>query len=210
MIIHEDGCSTVVDVSREGVESRGRPAGGGWISIERACRGPMAPRPKPVGASGPMFKHWIYQMLRLHGPEDRRLCDRFVPTARRSPHAASGSTASVAVAVVDDRPVALVFPATRCVVLDRLKKLFRADEVRLASGDEVDRFLGDSPTGAPRPAPAPPGVPLLLDASLLSARALEIRSSDGEEPVRLTLEDWLASANPIVGFFTEPARRHDA
>ena len=43
-----------------------------------------------------------------------------------------------------------------------------------------------------------------MDESLLSARELEIPSSGQEGPVRLTIEDWLALANPGLGFFTVP------
>lgn len=123
--------------------------------------------------------------------------------------AAAGCAARVAVAVVDDRPVALIFPASRRVVLDRLRKLLRADHVRLAVCDEVARFVGVPPTGADRPAPAPPGVPLLMDASLLSARALDFRPDREGESIRLPLEDWLAAANPALGFFSEPGGGQD-
>ena len=44
----------------------------------------------------------------------------------------------------------------------------------------------------------------MMDASLLSARSLEI-APDGEGKVlRLILEDWLATANLGFGFFAEP------
>jgi hypothetical protein len=119
-------------------------------------------------------------------------------------------TARMAVAVVDGRPVALIFPASRRVVLDRLGRMLEADDVRLAGCDEGDRILGDRDAGAARPLPDLSDVSLLMDATLLSARAMEIRSSDGEEPVRLSLEDWLAAANPGLGFFTEPDRGADA
>ncbi len=110
------------------------------------------------------------------------------------------------VALVDDRPVALVFPATRCVVVDRLGRLLGADHVRLASCDEVDWIFGDGESDGTRPLPDLRGVSVLMDATLLSARALEIQSPGPEGPCRFTLEDWLATANPGLGFFTEPDR----
>jgi prolyl-tRNA editing enzyme YbaK/EbsC (Cys-tRNA(Pro) deacylase) len=106
--------------------------------------------------------------------------------------------------MVDDRPVALVFPASRRVVLGRLGKLLGADEVRLPQCDEVDRIFGDHQTGESRPLPDLRTISVLMDASLWSAKALEIQSCGLEGPVCLTLEDWLSAANPGLGFFTEP------
>jgi prolyl-tRNA editing enzyme YbaK/EbsC (Cys-tRNA(Pro) deacylase) len=115
-----------------------------------------------------------------------------------------GCTARIVVAVVDDRPVALVFPASRRVVLHRLQNLLGADEVRLAPCDEVERVFGERGAGTSRTSPDLRGISLIMDASLMSARALEIRSGGREGFVRLTLEDWLAAADPGLGFFTEP------
>ncbi len=120
-----------------------------------------------------------------------------------------GCTARLVVAVVDGRPVALIFPASRRVVLDRLGKLLGADEVRLAPSDEVDRIFGDRRVGSHRLLPDLRSISLLMDASLLSARALEIQSCGAGRSVRLTLEDWLATANPGLAFFTEPGRGHN-
>jgi hypothetical protein len=116
-------------------------------------------------------------------------------------------TARMTVAVVDDRPVALIFPATRRVVLDRLRKLLGADEVRLAPCDAVKRIFGD-PKAVLRSGsvPDPGGLAVLMDASLLSARTLEIQSNGEARPIRLTVEGWLATANPGLGFFAEPDR----
>ena len=115
-------------------------------------------------------------------------------------------SARVVIALVDDRAIALIFPATRCVVLDRLGKLLGADEVHLAPCEEVDRIFGDRERDASRPWPDLRSVSVLMDASLLSARALEIESCGTVGPFRLALEDWLATANPVLGFFTEPDR----
>ena len=156
-----------------------------------------------------MCRQSIYRMLRLRGVEDGGRCDIDISEPSWRPDAGPGCTARVVVAVVDDRPVALVFPASRRVVLDRVRKLLGADDAFLAPRDEVDRFLGDGPAGASPSQAVPLAIALLLDASLLSARALEIRSCGEQGVVRLTLEDWLAMANPGLGFFTEPDRGPD-
>jgi hypothetical protein len=161
-----------------------------------------------MGATEVASKRWVNEMLKRrsvsheesHGPiiiGEGADCD------------GRGCTARMMVAVVDGRPVGLIFPASRRVVLDRLGKLLGADEVRLAPYDEVDRIFGDRKAAVPLPLPDLPSISLLMDATLLSAGALEIQSYGGEGSVRLTLEDWLATANPGLGFFTEPGRRQD-
>jgi prolyl-tRNA editing enzyme YbaK/EbsC (Cys-tRNA(Pro) deacylase) len=115
--------------------------------------------------------------------------------------------ATMAFAVADDRPVALIFPAGRRVVPDRLHKLLGADHVRLATGDETARFLGDLAAGAPGAIPAVPGIRPLIDASLLSARALHVQPGGAGACIRLPPEEWLATADPAVGFFSEPEGR---
>lgn len=148
-------------------------------------------------------------MARVRGPGEGQPADPIDTPMSRSADAVPGCIARVVVAVVDDRPIALVFPASRRVVLERLRKLLAADEVRLAPCEEAAGFLGDPPPGTAGQSPGLPGGPLLMDASLLSARALEIRRCGEEGSVRWAIEDWLAAANPILGFFTEPARPHD-
>lgn len=145
---------------------------------------------------------WIYHMLHIRNRDDAGHGGRIMPGAARG--AGAGCPARVAMAVVDERPVALVFPASRRVVVDRLRRLLGADHVRMAADDEIDRIMGDPRAWTSRPHHVPPAVSLLMDASLLSARMLEVRSSSEEEPVRLAVEDWLASANPGLAFFTEP------
>jgi Cys-tRNA(Pro)/Cys-tRNA(Cys) deacylase len=158
------------------------------------------------GATESASNRWLIQMLTQHGADREKWRGRIILAATRTFGAGTGCTARVMVAVVDNRPVALIFPASRCVVLGRLGKLLDADEVHLASREEVDRLLETRETGAPRPSSGPRGISLLMDESLLSARELEIPSGGQDESVRLTIEDWLALANSGLGFFTVPDR----
>ncbi len=116
----------------------------------------------------------------------------------------TGRGARVAIVLADDRPIALIFPTSRRLVLERLRKLLDADEVRLADPDEVEQIHGRSETG---PIPTHPdlrGVSSLVDATLMSARTLHVRCLRQEVVVPLNLEDWLVSAGSGWGFFTEP------
>lgn len=148
-------------------------------------------------------KRWINEVLNrgIGGCEELPRC---ILLGDGLGGAGRGCTARMAFALVDHRAVALIFPASRRVVLDRLRKLLGADEVRLAPCDEVDRILEDRTAELYPSLPDLRRISLLMDASLLSARSLEIQTCAAEDPVRLTLEDWLATADPGLGFFTEP------
>jgi prolyl-tRNA editing enzyme YbaK/EbsC (Cys-tRNA(Pro) deacylase) len=158
------------------------------------------------GATEVASTQWFLQMLTQRGVDGEGLQGRIALGESRNGGAGPGRPARVVVAVVDDRPVALIFPASRSVVVGRLGKLLGADEVRLASCEEVDRILEDGDTEVYQPLSAPRSISLLMDASLLSARELEIQSCGQEGSVRLTLEDWLTLANPGLGYFTVPDR----
>lgn len=154
------------------------------------------------------MRGWFNEMLGRRGIKYEDL------TGTLRLEAGSGSmsecTATMQVAVVDHRPIALLFPSSRRVVLERLGKLLRADDVSLAPCDAVDRIFGGRESGACHPLPDLRDVSVLMDATLLSARTMEIRANGEQDTVRLSLEDWLAAANPGLGFFTEPDRGGNA
>ncbi len=116
----------------------------------------------------------------------------------------AGRRARVAIVLADNRPIALIFPASRRLVLDRLRKLLGADDVRLAEPDEVEQIHGRGRMGPIPSLPDLRGVSSLVDATLMSARTLLVRYLCHEAVVPMNLEDWLSSADSGWGFFTEP------
>ena len=90
---------------------------------------------------------WLLRMLTRGGADREELHRRIILAATRTVGAGTGCAARLMVAVVNNRPVAPIFPASRCVVPGRLGKLLDSDEVHLASREEVDRLLEVRETG---------------------------------------------------------------
>src|SRR5262245_60268433 len=63
-------------------------------------------------------------------------------------HVSGHRVAKVVCVLADGRPVELVLPASRRVLLDQVRQLLGASEVRLASEDELGRHFPDCEVGA--------------------------------------------------------------
>jgi Ala-tRNA(Pro) deacylase len=112
--------------------------------------------------------------------------------------------AKVVVVIADGRPVELVLPASRRVVLERVQKLLGASAVRLASEAEMEQIFTDCETGAIPPLRHWKDVAVLMDASLASVRDLVFQAGTHEDAIRLKYEDWFALVTPRVEFFAVP------
>jgi Ala-tRNA(Pro) deacylase len=146
-------------------------------------------------------------MLEQRGVAYDELHHRVAFTAQevaQSEHVSGHRLAKVVVVMADSRPVELILPASRRVVLDRVAKLLDADHVRLASEAEMDRIFTDCQTGAIPPLRHWKGVAVLMDASMSNARDLVFQAGTHEDAIRLRFPDWLALVNPRVECFAEP------
>src|SRR5229473_2846460 len=63
-------------------------------------------------------------------------------------HVSGHHVAKVVVVLADGSPVELVLPASRRVLLDRVRELVGAEEVRLATEAELDEYFTDCERGA--------------------------------------------------------------
>ena len=150
---------------------------------------------------------WIKSMLQRRGVAHEELRHRVAFTAQevaQSEHVSGHCLAKVVVVLADGRPVELILPASRRVVLERVRRLLGAAEVRLASEAEMDRIFTDCETGAIPPLRHWRDVAVLMDASLSNARELVFQAGTHEDAVRLKFQDWLSLVKPRVEFFTEP------
>jgi Ala-tRNA(Pro) deacylase len=150
---------------------------------------------------------WIKTMLEQRGVVYQALSPRGDVTAEEadpSEPVSGQRLVRVAVALVDVRPVELILPASRRVVLNRVGKLLGADDVRLACEAELGRIFLVCETGALAPLQLWKDVVVLMDASLSSAGNLVIPAGTDEQAIRLDFQDWFSRVNPGVGFFTEP------
>ena len=106
--------------------------------------------------------------------------------------------------MADGRPVELILPASRRVVLDRVRKLLGANAIRLASEAEMERIFTDCETGAIPPLRHWNDVTVLMDASMALAPSLVFQAGTHEDAIRLKFQDWLELVTPRVEFFAVP------
>ena len=134
---------------------------------------------------------WIKDMLEKRGVAYESLHHRVAFTAQevaQSEHISGDSLAKVVVVMADGRPVELILPASRRVVLDRVRKLLGANAVRLASEAEMERIFTDCETGAIPPFRHWKDVAVLMDASMSNARDLVFQAGTHEDAIRLKFQ----------------------
>ena len=124
--------------------------------------------------------------------------------AAQSEHISGHRMAKVVAVVADDRPVELILPASRRVVLDRVAKLLGAALVRLASEDEILKIFTDCEVGAIPPLRHWENVVVLVDASMAGKKDLAFQAGTHEDIIRMKFQDWFWLVGPLVGWFTEP------
>lgn len=157
---------------------------------------------------------WIKSMLDLRGIPYEERHHRPAFTAQevaQSEHISGHRVAKVVVVMTDGRPVELVLPASRRVILGRVKELLGAQEVRLASEEEMQWIFTDCETGAIPPLRHWKDVAVIMDAAMTDATDLVFQAGTHEEVIRLRFVDWFELVRPVVWSFSEPehaGRRH--
>jgi Ala-tRNA(Pro) deacylase len=150
---------------------------------------------------------WIKGMLERRGIAYEERHHRVAFTAQevaQSEHVSGHRVAKVVVVLADGRPVELVLPASRRVVLERVKDQLNAADVRLASEAEMERIFTDCDTGAIPPLRHWKDVEVVMDASLSPPGDLLFQAGTHEDVIRLKSQDWFGLVHPLVGSFTEP------
>ncbi len=150
---------------------------------------------------------WIKDMLEKRGVAYEELHHRVAFTAQevaQSEHISGDCVAKVVVLIADDQPIELILPASRRVVLERVRKLHGANAVRLASEAEMNQIFTDCETGAIPPLRHWKDVAVLMDASISNATQLVFQAGTHEDAIRLNFQDWLNLVKPRVEFFSEP------
>jgi Ala-tRNA(Pro) deacylase len=151
---------------------------------------------------------WVRKVLRLRGVLFEELHHPQAFTAQEVAHLEHFSghrVAKVVVVLADGRPVELVLPAARQVRLDRVRVLLGAEEVRLATEEEMAKFFTDCEVGAVPPLRHWPGVDVLMDRALEVEGDILFQAGTHADAVRLNFRDWYAMVRPQVGSFSEPA-----
>jgi Ala-tRNA(Pro) deacylase len=152
--------------------------------------------------------YWIKQMLDARGVPYIERSHPEVFTSQEvahEEHVSGYRLAKVVVVMADGRPVQLIVPACRRVVLDRVKHLLAAHDVRMASEAEMLEHFPDTEPGAIPPLRHGADVDVLMDASLWIEGDLLFQAGTHRDAIQMRFTDWILLVQPRVEFFTEPA-----
>ena len=154
---------------------------------------------------------WIKSLLDQRGVAYEELHHREVFTAQevaRSEHVSGHRLAKVVVVLADHRPVELIVPASRRVVLGRVREVLGAGEVRLASEAEMDQIFTECETGAIPPLRHGKDMEVLMDASMQVEGEMLFQAGTHQDVIRLKFQDWLRLVSPRVALFSELESAH--
>ncbi len=150
---------------------------------------------------------WIKSLLQQRGVPFEERHHRQAFTAQevaQSEHISGHRVAKVVVVMADGRPVELILPASRRVVLGQVKQAIGAKEARLASEDEMDKIFQDVETGAIPALRHWKDVDVLMDQTMKVDGPIVLQGGTHEDAVQLNFNDWFSLVNPRVAEFTEP------
>lgn len=104
------------------------------------------------------------------------------------------------VLTVDGKFVMCVLPAIHKVNLEKVKELFRANEVKLADEKEVSKLFPDYEVGAEPPFPQS-GMKLLMDKVLEENNEIAFNGGSHTDMIKIKLKDYIRLAKPVVEEF---------
>jgi Ala-tRNA(Pro) deacylase len=119
-------------------------------------------------------------------------------------HVSGHRVAKVVGVMIDGRPVELVLPASRRVLLERVRELMGAREVRLASEAELERCFPDCELGAIPALRHWQGVDVMMDGNLCCGGDIVILGGTHRDAIRMRFDDWFEMVSPRVELFSEP------
>jgi Ala-tRNA(Pro) deacylase len=151
---------------------------------------------------------WVRQELERKGFAYEELHHHDAWTAQelaQQEHISGHRVAKVVGIVADGQPVELILPASRRVRLDWIRQLLDADEVRLATEQELEQLFPDCELGAIPALRHWRGVDVIMDGYLAGADDIILLGGTHRDAVRMRFDDWFALVDPRVEEFSEPA-----
>jgi Ala-tRNA(Pro) deacylase len=130
----------------------------------------------------------------------------------REEHVSGHQVAKVVVVMVDGKPVELVLPASRKVLLESVRKLLGARTARLATEAEIKEIFSDCEVGALPPLRHGEDVPILMDRTMKAPGGILFQAGTHRDAIRMGFRDWFHMVKPREASFTTPAEPppHDA
>lgn len=149
---------------------------------------------------------WVKDLLQQRGVayEERQHPEYFTAQeVAHGEHISGHRLAKVVAVIADGRPVELILPASRHVVLDRVRKALGCREIRLATEGEVVRYFPDTEPGAIPALRHWEGVEVLMDDAMRVEGEILLQGGTHRDAVRLRFDDWLRAVEPKVASFSE-------
>ena len=100
------------------------------------------------------------------------------------------------------KDVMTVMPACRKVDVQRLKEIFKLDDVRIEKEDEFMGLFPKCDVGAIPPFGNLFGLTVYMDSSLTDDEYILVQTGDNKEAVRIKYDDFARLVNPKVYAFT--------
>ncbi len=150
---------------------------------------------------------WIRKTLELYGVPFVELHHPEAYTAQRvaqQEHVSGHRVAKVVVVMADGRPVELILPASRHVNLERVRAVLHADDIRLATEAEMEKYFADCDVGAVPPLRHWQDVDVLMDRSLNVDGDIVMQAGTHADAIRMRFRDWYEMVNPQVASFSDP------
>jgi Ala-tRNA(Pro) deacylase len=156
--------------------------------------------------------NWIKAMLESRGIayQERHHSVAFTATelAERE-HVSGHRVAKVVVVIADGRPVELVLPASRNVLLGKVARILDAREVRLASEQELAGYFTECEVGAVPPLRCWRDVEVLMDEAMRVDGEILFSAGTHSDAVVVDFRDWVLLVNPRRGSFSTTAELRD-
>jgi Ala-tRNA(Pro) deacylase len=155
---------------------------------------------------------WVRDELDRRGVPYEELHHRDAYTAQQlaqAEHVSGHRVAKVVCVMVNGRPVEMVLPASRRVDLDWARHVLRADEVRLASEEEVAAYFDDCEVGAIPALRHWRDVDVIMDGHLCCDGDILLQGGTHRDAIRIRFDDWFKIVNPNVELLSEAPKGRD-
>src|SRR5262249_52228333 len=118
-------------------------------------------------------------------------------------HVSGHRVAKVVCVMADNCPIELILPASRRVNLERVGQILGAEEVRLATENEMARCFTDCEVGAIPALRHWDGVEVIMDGHLMGDGDIFIFGGTHRDALRMKFDDWFNMVNPRVELVSE-------
>ena len=149
-------------------------------------------------------KAWIENALREQHIPFEEVKHAPVYTAQelaQQEHTSGHKVAKLVVVMADGHPHGLILPASRKVLLHRLRESLGATYVRLASEGEILSLCSDCEIGASPPLPHWPNIKLLMDESMKVQGDILFQAGTHVDGIKVKFEDWYQWVKPDTASF---------